>query len=96
MENAAELEVTVVYATPAVQRSVTVRLPAGASVTDAIEQSGLLETHPEILSAGSAIGIFGEVTAPETQVADGDRIEIYRPLIADPKEARRRRGRRQR
>lgn len=62
---------------------VEVRLPDGATVRDALAASGLQGNH---------IGIFGKRVTLETRLANGDRIEIYRPLSTDPKEARRRRA----
>jgi len=64
---------------------VAVRLPAGATVRDAVAASGLAVDW-------SAVGIFGRRVAAEAPVSDGDRVEIYRPLVNDPKEARRRRA----
>ena len=62
-----------------------VELPAGALVRDALEASGL-NVDP------SAVGIFGKRVAPDARLADGDRVEIYRPLALDPKERRRQRA----
>jgi putative ubiquitin-RnfH superfamily antitoxin RatB of RatAB toxin-antitoxin module len=80
------LTVEVVYA-PDIS---TVRLAAGASLHDAIVASGVLKRHPE--AEGLKTGIFGELAGPETVLKEGDRVEIYRPLAVDPKEARRRRA----
>ena len=88
----AGLRVEVVYAQPREQSAVLVELPAGATVRRAIEASGLLERHPEIDLARQAIGIWGRSTALDAVLADGDRVEIYRPLVADPKSARRSRA----
>jgi uncharacterized protein len=66
--------------------AVTVQLPAGAVVRDAIRASGM-EADP------NAVGVFGKRVAPDTPLADGDRVEIYRPLSLDPKERRRQRAR---
>jgi uncharacterized protein len=84
----ASLQVEVVYALPRREASARVTVPAGATVRDVLEKSGLLP-----LVQGK-VGIFGKAVQPETRVAQGDRIEIYRPLAVDPKEARRRRARR--
>lgn len=89
----AEIEIEVVYALPGAEDAVTVRLAAGATVRDAVQASGLLERHAEIGPAFQC-GIFGRRAAPQARLAAGDRVEIYRPLAADPKEARRRRARR--
>ncbi len=64
----------------------------GLTVREAIGRSGILEQFPEIDLAVSKVGVFGKATTLEAEVAVGDRVEIYRPLIADPKEARKRRA----
>jgi putative ubiquitin-RnfH superfamily antitoxin RatB of RatAB toxin-antitoxin module len=84
----ANLEVEVVYALPRREASARVTVPAGATVRDVLEKSGLLP-----LVQGK-VGIFGKAVQADTRVAHGDRIEIYRPLAVDPKEARRQRARR--
>jgi putative ubiquitin-RnfH superfamily antitoxin RatB of RatAB toxin-antitoxin module len=86
----ASLRVEVVYALAGETDAVTVRLPSGATVADALRASGLIEKHRGI--ADARIGIYGKVVAADTPLADGDRVEIYRPLALDPKEARRRRA----
>ena len=87
----ARLSVEVVYALPAAQDAVTVRVAPGATVLEAIAASGILDRHPELDL--KRLGIFGRTVAPDTPVVHGDRVEIYRPLALDPKEARRRRAR---
>ena len=64
---------------------------SGATVADVIAQSGLAQSHPEIV--GMAVGIYAKVVSLDTVVRAGDRIEIYRPLLIDPKENRRQRAR---
>jgi putative ubiquitin-RnfH superfamily antitoxin RatB of RatAB toxin-antitoxin module len=64
----------------------------GASVREAIEQSAVLSRCPEIDLAVNQVGIFGKLAKLDQILEDGDRVEIYRPLIADPKEARKRRA----
>ena len=71
----------------------TLMLPAPATSLDAIRASGLLERHPELGLGEPLIGIWGRACAPEAVLADGDRVEIYRPLTMDPNEARRLRAR---
>jgi putative ubiquitin-RnfH superfamily antitoxin RatB of RatAB toxin-antitoxin module len=66
--------------------TMTLQLPAGAVVRDAIRASGMAADL-------SAVGVFGKRVAPDTPLADGDRVEIYRPLALDPKERRRQRAR---
>ena len=68
-------------------------LPAPATALDAIRASGLFERHPELGLGEPLIGIWGRACAPETVLADGDRVEVYRPLTMDPNEARRLRAR---
>jgi putative ubiquitin-RnfH superfamily antitoxin RatB of RatAB toxin-antitoxin module len=86
----AALEVEVVYALPGREERSRVSVRENATVRDAIEKSGLL---PRV---SGKVGIFGRVVGMDARVADGDRIEIYRPLAVDPKEARRRRAARKR
>jgi putative ubiquitin-RnfH superfamily antitoxin RatB of RatAB toxin-antitoxin module len=71
--------------------AVTLSLPAGSTVRDAIAASGIGERHPGI--DPGAVGVFGRRVAPDAPLADGDRVEVYRALLDDPKEARRRRAR---
>lgn len=87
-----DIHVEVVYALPAVQRLRPVKLPAGSTVRDAIERSGLLAECPDIDLAQNKVGIFGKLTRLDAPLREADRIEIYRPLIADPREVRRRRA----
>jgi hypothetical protein len=86
------IRVEVVYALPARQLCVGLELPAGATAIAAVLASRLPERHPEIDLAHGRIGVFGKVVAPETALADGDRVEIYRPIRIDPKAARRARA----
>lgn len=85
------LRVEVVYALPDRQQLVTLTLAAGSTAADAIARSGLLQAFPEIDLVRSAIGIFSKIVKPETVLRDHDRVEIYRPLQADPKDVRRQR-----
>jgi uncharacterized protein len=85
------LEVEVCYATPDQQSVVSVRLPAGATLRDALDASGVLARHPEIDLATQRVGIYGKIRTLDTQLMDRDRVEIYRALIVDPKLARQRR-----
>jgi putative ubiquitin-RnfH superfamily antitoxin RatB of RatAB toxin-antitoxin module len=86
------VEVEVAYANPEQQLIVTLTMPEGTSVEDAIKASGLLDYFPEIVMSELNAGIFGEVCKLDQPVGQADRIEIYRPLIHDPKEARRQRA----
>lgn len=87
-----DLDIEVVYATPVAQRLYAVRVSPGTTAREAVLQSGILVDHPDLDIARCALGIFGERVQPDTVVGAGDRVEIYRPLIADPKESRRRRA----
>jgi hypothetical protein len=89
---AVTLRVEVAFATPERQPVLEVRVTAGTNVEQAIRLSGILGRCPEIDLAKNAVGIFGERARLDDVVQDGDRVEIYRPLIADPKEARRARA----
>jgi putative ubiquitin-RnfH superfamily antitoxin RatB of RatAB toxin-antitoxin module len=82
----------VVYALREEQVLVALELEQGATAREAILRSGILERFPEIELGRSPVGIFGKVTELDAPLADGDRVEIYRPLLADPKDARRRRA----
>jgi len=73
---------------------IDVELPAGASVLDAIRASGVLEVGGAVDISTQAVGIWGRAVSLEARLAEGDRVEIYRPLLLDPKEARRLRARR--
>ena len=90
--NAAALNVEVVYALPHRQTLLRVQVAEGATVEDAIRASGVLDAHPEIDLAANKVGIFSKIVKLDEKVRDRDRVEIYRPLIADPKEVRRKRA----
>ncbi len=91
---AAEIEIHVVYALPSRQPVVSLRVSAGTTAVDAVRQSGLLSQHPEIALDTVKLGIYGRRVAPDHAVSAGDRVEIYRPLTADPKAVRRERAER--
>lgn len=84
--------VEVVYATPQQQTVIPLQVPAGTALGQAIVLSGIGQRHPEIDLGTQAVGVFGELATLERVLRDGERIEIYRPLLADPKQARRRRA----
>ncbi|MDD2987355.1 MAG: RnfH family protein [Zoogloea sp.] len=87
------INVDVCYALRDRQEIVHLRLPEGCTVQRAIEASGLLQKHPEIdLVKSNKLGIFAKLVKPDAVLRDKDRVEIYRPLIADPKEVRRKRA----
>ena len=86
------VNVEVAYAKPEQQVIVTLAMQEGATVEAAIKASGLLELFPEIAASEFKAGIFGVVCKLDQPVREGDRIEIYRALLHDPKEARRQRA----
>ncbi len=86
------INIEVVYALSNQQTLLRKSVAAGTTVGQAIEQCGVLVKHPEIDLAKSKLGIFGKLTKADALLRDKDRIEIYRPLIADPKEVRRQRA----
>jgi len=81
--------VEVVYALADRQALVAITVPAGATVGDAIEQSGIAGQFPDEDLSACQLGIWGRLAASNQVLEDGDRVEIYRPLIIDPREARR-------
>ena len=89
------IEVEVAYAEPARQFLRRIVLSAGSTVADAIRVSNI-EGEFAIDASALATGIWSKPVARDTELADGDRVELYRPLQADPKEARRRRASRAR
>lgn len=86
------VEVQVVYALPDRQMIYSLRVPAGTTIVDAVRASGVLDAFPSIELAAARLGIYGHKVAPDRSVRPGDRIEIYRPLEADPKVVRRERA----
>jgi len=84
------INVEVAYALPDVQKLIRLEVPANSSPMSAVRLSGILEFFPEIDLSTSKLGVFGKVIPqPENyQLQPGDRVEIYRPLIIDPKQAR--------
>lgn len=87
-----KLSVEVVYGLPDVQTLLTVEVPEGIEVKEVIVASKIVEQYPEIDLETVKVGLFGKLTKMNQPVRDRDRIEIYRPLIADPKEVRKRRA----
>lgn len=86
------IQVEVAYALPDEQLILQVEAKAGLTVQEAIECSGILGRFPEIDLNSNKVGIFGKATRLDAPLLPGDRVEIYRPLIADPKEARKKRA----
>lgn len=87
-----EIKVEVVYALPEKQYLLKVRLAQDSTVEQAIAASGILELRTDIDLAKNKVGVFSRLVKLTDTVNDGDRVEIYRPLIADPKELRRQRA----
>lgn len=92
MTSADLISVEVAYATPEKQHLLSLDVPEGSSLRQAIERSGLLEQCPEIDLDSMKVGIWGKIGKLDARLKARDRVEIYRPLKADPKEARRRRA----
>ena len=92
MDHAETITVEVAHARPERQLILVVEVPAGATLEQAIRASGILEQFPDIDLAGSKVGVFGKLGKPGDILQEGDRVEIYRPLIADPKEVRKQRA----
>jgi putative ubiquitin-RnfH superfamily antitoxin RatB of RatAB toxin-antitoxin module len=84
--------VEVAFATPERQLIVPVEVPAGTTAIEAVRLSGIEEQFPEIDLATNRMGVFGKLCKPERLLAPGERVEIYRPLKADPKAVRRERA----
>jgi putative ubiquitin-RnfH superfamily antitoxin RatB of RatAB toxin-antitoxin module len=87
-----KIKIEVVYALPHEQTLLKLEVPQSSTIADAIMLSGLLEKYPEIDLAKGKFGLFGKLSKTDTVLREKDRIEIYRPLIADPKEVRRKRA----
>lgn len=90
--NQDKLTVEVAYATPERQKIIHCRVPPQTTLIEAVESSGLVALFPELDLTTVTFGIWGKVKPAKTLLEDGQRIEVYRPLIADPKESRRRRA----
>jgi len=86
------IQVEVIYPLRDVQQIVRLSVEEGCTVKEAIERSGLLAEHPEIDLARNKLGVWNKLAKPDAALRDKDRIEIYRPLIADPKEVRKQRA----
>jgi putative ubiquitin-RnfH superfamily antitoxin RatB of RatAB toxin-antitoxin module len=86
------ISVEVVYALSDRQTMVSLQLDSTSTVRQAISASGILQAHPEIDLERASVGIWGRATTLDGGLTNGDRVEVYRPLIADPKIVRRRRA----
>ena len=84
------MKIEVIYALPECQELLTLDLPEGSTALQAVEASGLLQKYPDIEPGGrNKLGVFAKLVKNDAVLRDRDRVEIYRPLIADPKEVRR-------
>jgi putative ubiquitin-RnfH superfamily antitoxin RatB of RatAB toxin-antitoxin module len=86
------IKVEVLYALPHEQTLLSVDVAQGTTLADAVKISGMLERYPDIDLASNKVGIFGKLSKQDVVLRDKDRVEIYRPLLADPKEVRRKRA----
>ncbi|ANB73111.1 RnfH family protein [Paraburkholderia phytofirmans] len=87
----ARLSIEVCYALADEQTLIVVDLPEGATLQQALEASGILRRYPQIDLGAQKVGVFGKLKPLDTVLADHDRVEIYRPLLVDPKLSRQRR-----
>jgi putative ubiquitin-RnfH superfamily antitoxin RatB of RatAB toxin-antitoxin module len=86
------IQVEVTYARPERQEVIRLKLSSGCTLQQAIEASGLLQKYPEIELTKTKVGIYGKLARLDTVLRQQDRVELYRPLIADPKEVRKQRA----
>jgi hypothetical protein len=91
-DNSATLRVEVAYARPDEQVVIPVEAPEGATVEQVIVLSRIQERFPDINPQTAKVGVFGKLAKPSAVVRAGDRVEIYRPLLADPKAVRKQRA----
>ena len=87
----ARLSIEVCYALANEQTLIAVELPEGATVQQALDTSGILQRYPQIDLGTQKVGVFGKLKPLDAVLADHDRVEIYRPLLVDPKLSRQRR-----
>ena len=92
MENVKTIHVEVAYALPDSQAIISLDVPEGTTLIEAVRESGIVEHYPEIDLEKSRMGIFSKLKKTDVELREGDRVEIYRPLIADPKEVRKQRA----
>jgi putative ubiquitin-RnfH superfamily antitoxin RatB of RatAB toxin-antitoxin module len=87
------IEIEIAYATPEKQVLLKIEAPVDCTVANAIELSGIREEFPDMELDPKAVGIFSRKVSMDHELKEGDRVEIYRPLVADPKEMRKQRAR---
>lgn len=92
MANPRSIPIEVVYPLPHEQRLFKLDVAEGASIREGIVASGILTHYPELVLDTASVGIFGKLASLDTPLKARDRIEIYRPLLADPKEVRKQRA----
>jgi putative ubiquitin-RnfH superfamily antitoxin RatB of RatAB toxin-antitoxin module len=92
MENAELIRIEVAYALPDEQVILALDIESGTTLEQAVQRSGILERFPDIDLAVNKVGIFGKLSKTDTVLRAGDRVEIYRKLIADPKAVRKQRA----
>jgi len=86
------VDVEVIYAEPQRHSAIQLRLPSGSTLQHAIDASGIVRSIPEIDLAQCKLGIYGKLAQADTVLTAQDRVEIYRPLLADPKDIRKQRA----
>ena len=91
--NDTKIRIEVAYATAEKQTLLSMEVPPGCTVAEAIGLSGIREEFPDMEPAPEAVGIFSRKVSLDHELREGDRVEIYRPLVADPKEMRKQRAR---
>ncbi|WP_308874852.1 RnfH family protein [Thiothrix subterranea] len=84
------MNVGIAYADKFKQTWLKLEVPDGSTIKEALKFSGLLKQFPDIDLENQAVGIFGKISKLDTKVVDGDRVEIYRPITADPETVERR------
>ncbi len=92
MDSENKIKIEVAYARPDEQVIITLNVVPGTTIESAILESGILEKFPEIDISDCKVGVFGKLGKLDKKLVAGDRVEIYRPLIADPKSVRKKRA----
>ncbi|MEW6563522.1 MAG: RnfH family protein [Pseudomonadota bacterium] len=87
-----KINVEVIYALAGEQTLLKLQVPRGSTLSEAVRISGIQDKYPEIDLAKNKVGVFSKLAKPDTVLREKDRVEIYRPLIADPKEVRKKRA----
>ena len=86
------IQIEVAYARPDNQVILECKVPKGTTLREAVELSGILEKFPDIDPSSNKMGIFGRISKSDAVLREKDRVEIYRPLIADPKKKKKKRA----